>query len=253
MAVHGSIKKANAGAPDAAGVRAEAAPAFVEGFAPISSRVTIQDGVYRQLRHALMTGRFDPGQTLTISALAESFGTSHMPVREALRRLAAENALEVAPNGSARIPAVSRDRLDDLCRARVAVEGLATELAAPNVREQDIRELEAIIAQHEAIGRADSVYAMLGKNQEFHFALYRCSRSGVLIQLIETLWLRFGPYMRMLTRHVEPILQSQAGESYTRHHHEAMSGLRSGDAAAARAAIVADIRATQELLRSLCP
>jgi DNA-binding GntR family transcriptional regulator len=51
-------------------------------FEPVSSRVTVQDGVYQQLRHALMIGRFDPAQTLTIASLAEAFGTSNMPVRE---------------------------------------------------------------------------------------------------------------------------------------------------------------------------
>lgn len=85
-----------------------------------------------------MVGRFDPGQTLTIASLADSFGTSHMPVREALRRLAAENALEIAPNGSARVPAISKARLDDLCRARIAIEGLAAELAVPNADAQFI-------------------------------------------------------------------------------------------------------------------
>ncbi|WP_258052148.1 GntR family transcriptional regulator [Mesorhizobium sp. INR15] len=222
-----------------------------EGFAPISSRSTIQDGVYRQLRYALMTGRFDPGQTLTISSLSESFGTSHMPVREALRRLAAENALEVAANGSARIPGISRARLDDLCRARMAVEGLATELAVPNIAERDIATLMTLVHEHETVGRLDSFYAMLGKNQEFHFRLYAASQSEVLIQLIETLWLRFGPYMRLLTRHLEPILQTQEGETYSVHHHEIIAALKAGDAVAARAAIVADIEATQRLLHSL--
>ncbi|WP_048646859.1 GntR family transcriptional regulator [Nitratireductor soli] len=221
-------------------------------FVPVSSRVTIQDGVYRQLRHALMTGRFEPEQILTISSLAESFGTSHMPVREALRRLAAENALETAPNGSARVPSVSKARLDDLCRARIAVEGLAAELAAPNLGAAGISELEQLVAAHEASGRDESVYAMLGKNREFHFALYRGSGSEVLIQLIETLWLRFGPYMRMLTRHVEPILQSNEGETYTRHHHEALAALRKNDAAGVKQAIVDDIAATQKLLGTLC-
>src|SRR5271155_5767889 len=103
------------------------------GLEPILSRLTIQDSVHQQLRHALMIGRFDPGQVMTIASLADSFGTSHMPVREALRRLAAENALEIAPNGSARVPFVTRGRLDDLCRARIAVEGLATELGAGQI------------------------------------------------------------------------------------------------------------------------
>ena len=218
----------------------------VQGFAPVSSRSTIQDGVYRQLRHALMTGRFDPGQTLTISSLAGILGTSHMPVREALRRLGAENALEIAANGSARIPTVSRARLDDICRARVALEGLATELAAPRVGEAEIEKLATLVREHEA--SRDNVYGMLGKNQEFHFFLYAASGSEVLLQLIETLWLRFGPYMRMLTRNVEPILRSEEGETYTVHHHEALAALKTGNAIAARKAITSDIAATRALL-----
>lgn len=223
----------------------------VDVFAPIASRSTIQDGVYRQLRHALMTGRFDPGQTLTIASLSDSFGTSHMPVREALRRLAAENALEMAANGSARIPTTSRARLDDLCRARTAVESLATELAVPNIAARDIVQLETIIHEHETIARIDSVYAMIGKNQEFHFHLYAASQSEVLIQLIETLWLRFGPYMRLLTRHIEPLLKSDSSGTYSVHHHEMMAALKARNVAAAHAAIVADIEGTRDLLRGL--
>lgn len=223
----------------------------VDVFAPIASRSTIQDGVYRQLRHALMIGRFEPGQTLTIASLSESFGTSHMPVREALRRLVAENALEVAANGSARIPATSRARLDDLCRARVALESLATELAVPNITARDIVHLEGVVREHETIGRTESVYAMLGKNQEFHFDLYGGSRSEVLIQLIETLWLRFGPYMRLLTEHVEPLLKSDSSGTYSVHHHEIIAALKIKNVAAARAGIIADIEATRDLLHGL--
>jgi DNA-binding GntR family transcriptional regulator len=189
---------------------------------------------------------------LTISALAESFGTSHMPIREASRRLAAENALEIAANGSARVPSISRERLDDLCRARVTLEGLAAELAVPRIGPDDIAQLEALVVEHEAMARRGSVVELLGKNQEFHFRLYRASGSEVLIQLIETLWLRFGPYMCTLTRHVEPILTSENGETYTEHHHEALAALKAGDAAGVRKAIEADIRATQALLRGLC-
>ncbi len=69
------------------------------GLSKVSSRTTVQDGVYEQLRQALMWGRFEPGQVITIPALSAEFGTSHMPVREALRRLAAENGLEIGRGG----------------------------------------------------------------------------------------------------------------------------------------------------------
>jgi DNA-binding GntR family transcriptional regulator len=204
------------------------------------------------LRDALIVGRFDPGQTLTISALATTFGTSHMPVREALRRLAAENALEVSSSGSARVPAVSVARLDDLCRARILVEGLATELGAQQMTPAGIEELEVIVAEHEVIGAQGNVYDMLDMNRAFHFAIYRASGSEVLIQLIDTLWLRYGPYMRMLSTYVAPLLSTGLHEPFTQNHHSIITAIRNGDAVRAREEMIADIKGTQELLRTLC-
>jgi len=221
-------------------------------FGPVSSRTTIQDGVYQQLRQALMNGQFDPAQSLTIAGLAETFGTSNMPVREALRRLAAENALEIASNGSARVPIVTVARLDDLCRARIAVEALATELGAPLLTEADLEVLERIVAEQRAIGRQENIYTLIGKNQQFHFTIYRASGSDVLNQLIETLWLRFGPYMRMLSTHVAPLIRAGESEPSGRHA-TIVEALRQKDFARARDEVVADIRATQDVLRALCP
>jgi DNA-binding GntR family transcriptional regulator len=223
-----------------------------DGLAPVSSRVTIADGVYHQLRDALILGRFDPGQTLTVDSLATTFGTSHMPVRESLRRLAAENALEVSSGGSARVPPVTVARLDDLCQARVLVEGLATELAARALTPPAIANLETLVAEHEATGATGNVYDMLDKNRAFHFAIYRASGSEVLVQLIDTLWLRYGPYMRMLSTYIAPLLGTGLHEPFTQHHHAIIAAIRNGDPAAARAEMVADITGTQNLLRTLC-
>ncbi|WP_210484035.1 GntR family transcriptional regulator [Microvirga antarctica] len=220
---------------------------------PVSSRTTIQDGVYNRLRHALMTGFFDPGQTLTIAALAEAFGTSHMPVREALRRLGAENALDVAPNGSTHVPPVNTARLDDLCIARIAVEGTAIALCTPHVEPETVRYLEANIRDHVLKGRDGDVFGMLANNQDFHFTLYRASGSDVLMQLIETLWLRFGPYMRLLTQRMEPLLKSGDLGSDPVHHRSILDAVKRDDGAAARQALVEDIHATQSLLRTICP
>lgn len=218
---------------------------------PVGVRRTIQEGVYQGLSHALMTGKFDPGQTLTIPSLSELFGTSHMPVREALRRLAAENAVEIASTGSARVPNVSRRRLDDLCNVRAIVEGAATEMAVPHFDAQQIRALEHNLADHIAAGREENIQGLLAKNQEFHFAIYKASRSDVIVQLIEALWLRFGPYLRMLSKHMEPLLKSADAETYTRHHQLMIDALKRKDAAAVRHHMVEDIKATHALLTTL--
>src|SRR3979490_191437 len=96
-------------------------------------RETVQDRVYSVLRDQLMRGGFEPGQKLKIAELAEALGTSAMPVREALNRLAAERAIESMPNRSVRVPALSRECLQDLMEARFAVEGHAVARAASNM------------------------------------------------------------------------------------------------------------------------
>ncbi len=218
---------------------------------PVRERRTIHEGVYRQLRQALMTGRYDPGQRLTIPALAASFGTSHMPVREALRRLSAENALVQGANGSVSVPPVMRDQLDDICRARVTLEGLATELAVPRMQPRDLRRLEALRLAHEQAGIEDGIYTSLAHNQAFHFHIYALSGSEVLPQLIEALWLRFGPYMRMLSHHLAPVMGTADFRNGAEYHRAVMAACIAGDAEAAARAIVADIGATQGMLRGL--
>lgn len=219
---------------------------------PVSSRITIGDGVYFQLRNALITGRFNPGQALPVSALASSFKTSPMPVREALRRLGAENALEIAPNGSACVPKVSVKRLDDLCRARVELEGLATELAAVRLKPAIISTLETMVLEHEASSASDNVFDLLLKNRDFHFAVYRASGSEVLVQLIDTLWLRYGPYMRMLSSYMAPRLGTGMHGSFFKLHHAVVEAFRTGDGPAARQLMIRDITGLQPLLRELC-
>lgn len=222
------------------------------GLTKVSSRVTVQDSVYEQLRHALMWGMFEPSQVTTIASLAAEFGTSHMPVREALRRLAAENGLEIARNGSARVPPVSRKRLDDLCLARIALESLATELAVPRMKPADIDRCLTLAREHEELGKSGKVYDMLRKNQEFHFSIYELSGSDVLPQLIETLWLRFGPYMRLLSDLVARQLDAGIIHPYSTYHYEMIDAFRAGEAKKAGQLMVKDIESTQTLLQALC-
>ena len=221
-------------------------------LAPVSSRMTIGDGVYLQLRNALITGSFDPGQILTIAALSKSFQTSHMPVREALRRLAAESALEVTSNGSAKVPDISVARLDDICQARIALEGLATQLAAEKGDVRGLKGLDELMARHDASSAAGNIYDMLLKNRDFHFAIYRASQSEVLVQLIDSLWLRYGPYMRMLSSFVAARHGTGLLDPFTSHHHQIVAAIMAGDGAAARGHIIADITGTRDLLRELC-
>ncbi len=219
---------------------------------PVAARVTVADSVYHNLRQALILGRFDPGQVLTIGALADTFQTSHMPVREALRRLGAEGAVEIRANGSAYVPDVALDTLEDISRARLALEGLATELAAERISEADLCALEELEARHAATARLRDVYEMLERNRDFHFAIYAAANSPVLTNLIESLWLRYGPFMRLLSQRIAPQFENGTHEPFQQGHREIVEAIRARDGTRARAAICRDIEGTKKLLAEIC-
>ena len=223
----------------------------VDFLEPVSSRSTVQDRVYHQLRAALMSGQFDPGQLLTIGTLADRFRTSHMPVREALRRLTAENALVVVNNGSAQVPVVTLEGLDDLCLTRTALETLAVKLATDRCSPADRARFRALASGHAAAAVNGDLQGMLQLNQELHFAIYNTCGSSVVVQFIQSLWLRFGPYRRMLSAHIGPSIESGQYEP-SRHHADLVDAIDARNGNAAAEAVRGDIETTQALLRELC-
>lgn len=197
--------------------------------------------VYQQLRAALMEGVFEAGTTFAILEIAERFGTSNTPVREALRRLTAEGALVEGKWNSATLPPLSAVSYSELCTARAVIESATAGLAANTINDQGIADLHAISARHQAALREGRIADMLTGNKDFHFTLYRAAGNRLLIEQIEALWLRSGPYTRYLAEKMNETLKAEEGLSYARHHDELMVALEARDPEAARRAIADDI------------
>jgi DNA-binding GntR family transcriptional regulator len=212
------------------------------GLARIA-RETVQERVYGVLRDRLMRGGFEPGQKLKIAELATALGTSAMPVREALNRLAAERAIESMPNRSVRVPSLSKESLRDLMEARFAVEGLAVSRAATNMDGESLSLLREFIAAQSETDAEHVSEASAEQNRAFHFAIYRRSGSTVLLPIIESLWLQFGPYLRVASERFD----GREGRG-TNFHVEMVDALARGDAAAARTALESDIGRSFELV-----
>lgn len=207
------------------------------GLAPVG-RDTVQDRVYTELRRALIGGLFAPAQVLTIRQLADALVTSTMPVREALGRLITEQALEMLPNRQVRVPPVTMDRIADLLRARILIEGEAMALAAARMTPRLITALRAVMLDWQEM-QADGtqVDREVTLNHAFHFEIYRACGSPVLLPMIESLWLQSGPFTRAAI-----YAFSEAGaHDAARYHHDIMHALEAGDGPAARVALVADI------------
>ncbi len=201
------------------------------------SRDSVQDRIYAELSDALICGRLQGGQTLQIRDLAEAFQTSVMPVREALRRLVAEGALESATQRPVRVPHLSIQRLDDIHRARLLVEGYAAERAALCADDHLLAALSKADDEFSRALETGDVDAELQANQRFHFSLYEAAQSPTLLSMIRSLWLQSGPYVRVAVAHHSPAL----GAPRTLHHHGLMQALANRDAQATRRELEADL------------
>ncbi|MEM7544981.1 MAG: GntR family transcriptional regulator [Pseudomonadota bacterium] len=211
----------------------------------------LRELVYDQLMRALMVGEFKPGDSFTITALAEQVGTSIVPVREAMQRLSAEGAIELLPGKSARVPQLTPDAFDELMMVRLMLEGKAASLAAKAATPELIA---AIRLQYDrmsdAIERHD-VAAMMIENKRFHFEIYRGAGAPTLERLIEILWLRVGPYLASSFSDLETGV-SRYSASNDRHR-QIVEAFEAGDPKAAKRAVQNDLRDFAEGFRKVYP
>jgi DNA-binding GntR family transcriptional regulator len=211
------------------------------GIAPVESG-TLGQRVYSGLRDYLMAGQLQPGQKLTLRDLAAALKVSPMPVREAVRRLAAAGALEMLPNRRIRVPVVTKARFRELLRIRIALEGLAVEEATRRIRMDDVdrmEELNKVFAAEMQRRQADGV-RLFRINKDIHFVLYEAAGMPMLLPLIEGLWLRIGPVLHLSLR--ERANANARGRNPAPNWHKRMIlGLRRRDAAAARRALIGDM------------
>lgn len=199
--------------------------------------MSAMDQVYSELKHAVMAGDFSPGQPMRLELLASAFGTSHMPVREALNRLTVAGALERAPRKSLRIPRLSIERVRNLMHVRLVNEGQAVVWAAERCTEKDLVQLrEFNVALDKVSSREEiDISHYLKANQAFHFHLYGIAGNDVLLNTIEMLWLQSGPLLNLLKSGPKLL-------SGHRYHNTIVTELGRGNGAGASAALERDIR-----------
>ena len=208
------------------------------GLEPVT-RETLNDRVYAELKKAIIAGRFEPGAVMSIRSLSEALGTSAMPVRDAVRRLATEQALEMLPNRSLKLPRMTAERFEQIRQVRVILEGFAMEEMARRADSATIAELDAI---NQAMRRAGAnPQEFLLENQRFHFTIYRASQNRVILPMIESLWMQIGPMLHL-------VINELGIKASTKWHNEIVVALGAGDPHAARTALESDINDAAALI-----
>jgi DNA-binding GntR family transcriptional regulator len=202
----------------------------------------LNDRTYAALKGGLISGAFQPGQVLVIRAVAQRYGISPTPVREALQRLVAERLLTMQPNRSIVVPALSVEKFSELYRIRCALEGLAGELATDKLRAADLTRLgKTIEAMEKTVTRQDSA-AYRELNEKFHFSIYEKAASPRLLEMIENLWCQAGPFLYGLFE--DPGYGPHAND----HHRQILDALERRDAQGVRDRLAEDITAAAHSL-----
>jgi DNA-binding GntR family transcriptional regulator len=185
--------------------------------------VSKTDLVAALVRELVISGDLEPGEQLRQRDLAQRFGVSQTPVREAMRRLQSEGLLVCDTHRGFTVVAPDMDRAGDNLRIRAVLEALGASLAARQVGPAGLDRLRELNDRLRALPADDPGYAEL--NREFHFTVYEYAHSPLLLSLMRLLWASLQGGSRVARTHAES----------ARQHDEILAALAEGDADAASA------------------
>ncbi|NJM34017.1 MAG: GntR family transcriptional regulator [Rhodomicrobium sp.] len=153
---------------------------------------SLHDELLARLRRMIIDGQFRPGDKVPERQLCDHFGVSRTPLREALKVLAAEGLIELAPNRGAMIAAVNAHDLEEVLPISVAIEALSGELACEHITDAEINEIKALHAEMVADFEAGRFKSYYDKNRDIHQHIVTAARNPLLANLYDTLFFRIG-------------------------------------------------------------
>ncbi|MGN6096399.1 MAG: GntR family transcriptional regulator [Bosea sp. (in: a-proteobacteria)] len=187
--------------------------------------------VYEMLRAEILSLALSPGSPIDEVQLAERFGMSRTPIREALVRLASEGLVETLPNRSTLVANIDVLNLNPFFDAITLMYRVTTRLAAQHHRPEDLEVIRARQAEFAAAVRAQDALAMIATNRQFHAAIAEAGRNpyycGLFVRLLDD--------GRRLLRLYYQSFDDRLPEEYVHEHAEMIDAIAGGDVARADA------------------
>jgi DNA-binding GntR family transcriptional regulator len=209
---------------------------------PVLATATLSQQVYEHLRQGILTNGYPPGTSLREETLAARFSVSRVPVREALRRLAADGLVTVVPRQGAVVSSLSPKQFLDAYRVREALETLAIRLAIPHLTAADMERLETLNTAMRQHASAGDTAAFFTENAAFHDLIMDRADNADLKAIYDSL-------MDRMRRYRWPSLDLRGGmERSTEEHDAILAAIRAGDAAEAARLLAEHIHVPQRIL-----
>ncbi|MFZ8979194.1 MAG: GntR family transcriptional regulator [Candidatus Nanopelagicales bacterium] len=198
-----------------------------EGLAAIGGRTSLRERVAESLRAALVSGRMAPGTTYSIPALAEQFGVSATPVREAMLDLVNEGIVAPVPNKGFRVVELTDAELDQITELRRLLEVPTVGTLAGAIDRSSIKRLRSLASEVSDAARRGDVVAYVEADRELHLALLAGAGNPRLVEIVGRLRDQSRLYgLEQLA--AEGVLVDSANE-----HMQLIDALESGDRLAA--------------------
>lgn len=223
------------------GTQSPTGPTATEPVSPSSAPVHQQ--VYQRLRGMILFGELTPAQPVTIQGLVTELGAGMTPVREAIRRLIAEGALELQGNRRVCVPVLTSENIEELVFARGAIEPQLTARATKKATLDDLRSLARTDAELDAAIALGDVRDYMALNYRFHARIYAIANAPILTRIADGLWLRFGPSLRVVCGRV-------GTQNLPDRHKQILDAMHAQDSTAAAKAMSEDLAQGMDQLRA---
>jgi DNA-binding GntR family transcriptional regulator len=199
--------------------------------------LSLRDQVLAELRRRIVDAHYRPGERLTEERLAEDFGVSRNPVREALRVVEAEGFVEVQPRRGAVVATPAEDAMRDMFAVRALLEPLAARVAAERATDEDLAGLRTLLDQARAATEDGDLARVAELNTALHSRVFELSGNRWLVQFSVAMY-----------RHVHWVFrlgaEARAGHSWEEHV-RLVEALEAHDGDAAELAAVEHVQAAQ--------
>ena len=159
---------------------------------PIERHQTLREIILETIRESILRGTLRPGEKVPEPELAERFGISRTPIREAFRQLESEGFLTVVPRKGAVVTDLSERDVEEFYSIKSILEGYAARMAAEKLSDKDIERLNAINERLEQLARENDVKTFFRVHNEFHDLFIRAAGNDKLAELIGQLVLKFN-------------------------------------------------------------
>ncbi|WP_122816829.1 GntR family transcriptional regulator [Nocardioides pantholopis] len=205
---------------------------------------SLVDRVTDELHRAILNGDIAPGSAVSIVDLCEQFAVSHIPVREALRRLESEGVISLRPGRSALVASLSAEDLTNIYELRKLIEGEMTLRATATMTEERLADAERALAEYVDIVREPA--ALAAKHHAFHAAMLADVLGTADRRVLELLWKSSDRYLHLLMDNIDREPETQ--QIRIEEHRKLLDLAAARDAEGLKAAWIAHLDSSQQAM-----